>query len=359
MTKYKSGLDNRALRVLLAGAMLWTLSFAGGASAQSIGTIDAGTMIAVRTNEAINASNSDGRVFSGTVDQDVVNSGGNVAIPRGANVEMLVKTIAKNQFALDLDSVTVNGRRYGVQTQDSVVSSQADGLGANKRTGKFVGGGAVIGAIVGAIAGGGKGAAIGGGIGAAAGAGTQVLTRGKSVNVPAESLVTFRLEQPLQTGTAEGGFNRNGQHYHPGYKTNSGNSAAYQDGLLDGRSDSDRNLSRNGRSTRWTNGQQLRDYQAGYSSGYGGVSSSVQQGNGNVRIGSDHNISWQGPANAQVYVQVDNNPQQLFAGGASGTQLAPWMSSGHLYLFVLQDANGYEIARDQSDLRQKRTYRSR
>src|SRR6201982_3944698 len=139
-------------------------------------------------------------------------------IPKGANVEMLVKTIAKNQFALDLDSVTVNGRRYGVQTQDSVVSSQADGLGANKRTVKFVGGGAVIGAIVGAITGGGKGAAIGGGIGAAAGAGSQVLTRGKSVNVPAESLVTFRLEQPLQTGTAEGGFNRNGQHYHPGYK---------------------------------------------------------------------------------------------------------------------------------------------
>ena len=56
---------------------------------------------------------------------------------------------------------------------------------------------------------------------------------------------------------------------------------------------------------------------------------------------------------------LDNDPRQLFAAGASGTQLAPWMSSGHLYLFVLQDANGYEIARDQSDLRQKRTYRSR
>jgi hypothetical protein len=359
MTRCKSGLGKRALRGVLAGAVLWTLSFAGGASAQSIGTIDAGTMIAVRTNEAINASNSDGRVFSGTVDQDVVNSGGNVAIPRGANVEMLVKPIAKNQFALDLDSVTVNGRRYSVQTQDSEVSSKADGLGANKRTGKYVGGGAAIGAIVGAIAGGGKGAAIGGGIGAAAGAGTQVLTRGKSVNVPAESLVTFRLEQPLQTGPADAGFSRNGQRYRPGYKTNSGNSAAYQDGLMDGRSDSDRNVSRNGRSTRWTSGQQLRDYQAGYSSGYGGGSSSVQQGNGSIRIGSDNNISWQGPANAQVHVQVDNNPRQLFAGGASGTQLAPWMMAGHLYLFVLQDANGNEIARDQSDLRQKRTYRSR
>src|SRR5207302_9509330 len=115
------------------------------------------------------------RVFSDGVDQDVVNSGGNVGIPRGANVEMLVKNTAKNQVALDLDSVTVNGQRYSIQTQDSVINpQQADGLGANKPTGKYVGGGAVVGAIIGAIAGGGKGAAIGGGIGAAAGAGTQV-----------------------------------------------------------------------------------------------------------------------------------------------------------------------------------------
>jgi hypothetical protein len=185
------------------------------------------------------------------------------------------------------------------------------------------------------------------------------LTRGKSVNVPAESLVTFRLEQSLQTGASDGGFSRNGQHYHPGYNTNSGNSAAYQDGLMDGRSDSDRNLNRNGRSNRWTSGQQLRDYQAGYSSGYDGAFSSDQQGNASVRIGSDQNIRWQGPANAQVWVQVDNNPRQLFAGAASGTQLAPWIKAGHLYLFVLQDANGYEIARDQSDLRQRRSYRPR
>jgi len=105
------------------------------------------------------------------------------------------------------------------------------------------------------------------------------------------------LEQPLQTGVGDSGFSRNGQHYHPGYSTDSGNSAAYQDGLQAGRSDSDRNLNRNARSNRWTSGQQLRDYQAGYSSGYDGASR-VQQGNGSVRIGSDHNISWLGPATA-------------------------------------------------------------
>src|ERR1051326_4295287 len=135
MTNCKSGFGYGACSVLLAGAMLWTLSFGTSVSAQSVGTIEAGTTITVRTNESINAGNSDGRVFSGVVDQDVVNNRDNVAIPRGANVELLVKRIAKNQIALDLDSVTVNGQRYGIQSQDSVVNSQqSDGLGANSRT---------------------------------------------------------------------------------------------------------------------------------------------------------------------------------------------------------------------------------
>src|SRR5688572_25473975 len=102
MTNCKSGLGYRALRGSLAGAMLWTLSFASGASAQSVGTIDAGTTINVRTNEEIKASNSDGRVFSGEVDQDVFNRAGNIAIPRGAIVELVVRNISKDQVALDL-----------------------------------------------------------------------------------------------------------------------------------------------------------------------------------------------------------------------------------------------------------------
>jgi hypothetical protein len=70
-------------------------------------------------------------------------------------------------------------------------------VGANRRTAEMVGGGAVLGTLLGAIAGGGKGAAIGAAAGAAAGAGVQVLTRGKTVRVPAESVLTFRLDQPV------------------------------------------------------------------------------------------------------------------------------------------------------------------
>jgi hypothetical protein len=91
--------------------------------------------------------------------------------------------------------VTVNGQRYLLTTQEK--SSAPGGLGANKRTGKYVGGGAAIGAVLGAIFGGGKGAAIGALAGGAAGAGTQVYT-GRKKQLPAESELSFKLAQDLQ-----------------------------------------------------------------------------------------------------------------------------------------------------------------
>jgi hypothetical protein len=194
--------------------LLGFLALATLAAAQ-VRTIDTGTSISVRTNEAINVKNSDGRVFTGVVDQDVTDSSGAVAIPRGSNAELIVKQISNKELTLDLESVTVNGQRYAVTADARQMSSGArDGIGKNNRTGEFVGGGAALGAIIGAIAGGGKGAAIGAAAGAGAGAGTQILTRGKAVKLPPESLVTFRLQQPIAMGTVDRGFTRNGRHYH-------------------------------------------------------------------------------------------------------------------------------------------------
>ncbi len=207
----------------LALAVLCTLCLTINGNAQGnyrSGTIDAGTTITVRTNESIDAKDSDGRVFSSVVEQDVLDRNGNIAIPRGSDAELIVKKTSDKELVLDLDSITVNGQRYSIQgeTQTNAASSQRkEGIGANKRTGRYVGGGAAIGAIIGAIAGGGKGAAIGAGAGAAAGAGAQVLTRGGTVKVPAESLLTFRLAQPLRAGIADNGYTNHGRHYHRGY----------------------------------------------------------------------------------------------------------------------------------------------
>ena len=184
-------------------------------------SIPAGTQIRVRTTQTIDAHDrADGRVYTGTVDRDVVAQNGTLMIPRGSNAELIVNNAGNNNLSVDLESITVNGRRYMVSAE-AYDKSRGSGLGKNKRTGEFVGGGAALGAVIGAIAGGGKGAAIGAAAGGGAGVGTQVLTRGKDVRVPAESVLTFRLDQPFQLGSGnygrDNGYDRDGNHYHDDY----------------------------------------------------------------------------------------------------------------------------------------------
>jgi len=362
---------NRFLPAVLIAAVVLMLSLANSAGAQRpsrdsgpTATIAAGTTLTVRTNERIHTGDSDGRVFTGTVEKSVMNRGGDVAIPKGSPVELVVKRISDDDVALDLDSVMINGRRYGIDTEENVIGSERrEGIGTNERTGKYVGGGALLGAIIGGITGGGKGAAIGAGAGAAAGAGAQVLTRGRSIEVPSESLLTFRLQRPLRAPVSESGFYRDGQHYHPGYANDSG-SIAYQEGLQAGRLDAARNLPRNPNSNRWNSGAPRLDYESGYNRGYEGdqkgdyqsSSDRYKQPNNNrgtVHVGRDNNVTWQAPAEARLYVQVDNQRPQLFAESQSGSQAASWISTGHLYVFTLRDLNGNEIARDQLDLRRR------
>lgn len=186
-------------------------------SAQPRETLPPGTNITVRTNSSIDMrGSSDGRIYTATIDQDVLDRDGRVVIPRGSNTELIVRNVARNDMVLDMDSIEVNGRRYVVSTEDQVYDSdRKDGVGKNSRTGKFVGAGAIAGAIIGAIAGGGKGAAIGALAGGGAGAGAQVATRGRNVRVPSESLLTFRLDRPLTVSTdADRGYDRGGRHYH-------------------------------------------------------------------------------------------------------------------------------------------------
>jgi len=342
------------LLVLLTASLFCLLPFSDMAGAQSGGTLATGTTIPVRTNEEINVTKTDGRVFTGAVDEDVKDTRGQVALPRGTPVELMVKNVSETEYALDLESVTVLGRRMGVQTDTAAVAPEKEeGIGANSRTGRYVGGGAAIGAIIGAITGGKKGAAIGGAVGAAGGAGTQILTRGKAVKVPSESLVTFRLQRALRTGVADNGFSRNGSHYHPGYGTEAGNTAAYDAGLRAGRVDRQRNRAFNSRSTSW-NGADLNDYQDGYERGFDESLPRTSQGMADIRIGADHYITWKAPAASQVFVQVDDGTKRLFSADASGSQPAPWISSGHKYVFLIEDPNGKEIARDERDLRQRR-----
>lgn len=169
--------------------------------AQRSASIPSGTEIAVRTDTAIKAdadTTNGTRMYSGTVSDDVLGDQGNVLIPKGSPAQLAAMKDSASNLTLDLRSITVHGRRYTVEAGDvAAPGTKNGGIGKNKRTGEYVGGGAVAGTIIGAIAGGGKGAAIGALAGGAAGAGAQVMTRGKKINVPAETNLRFRLEQSL------------------------------------------------------------------------------------------------------------------------------------------------------------------
>jgi YMGG-like Gly-zipper len=179
------------------------------ASAPAITTksyrVPAGKEISVRTNETIDSSRAaEGQTFGAEITRNVLDRHGNVVIPRGADARIVVKSASRgghfhgaSDLVLDLSSVSIAGRRYRVNSA-AVVERGKDGIGANKRTAKFAGSGAVVGAIIGAIAGGGKGAAIGAGAGAGAGTVGEIATKGASVKVPVESVLTFRLESPLE-----------------------------------------------------------------------------------------------------------------------------------------------------------------
>jgi hypothetical protein len=161
--------------------------------------LPAGTELAILTNERIDSRDVvEGQTFSAQVNEDVRNSDGSIAIPRGSDASLITRRVEGNgDLTLDVQSIVVGGRRYRVNTADQELENHRDGVGANKRTGQFMGGGAVLGAVIGAIAGGGRGAAIGAVAGAGAGAGAEIITQGKEVHVPAESVLRFRLDRPL------------------------------------------------------------------------------------------------------------------------------------------------------------------
>jgi len=166
--------------------------------------VPAGADLPVRTEETIDSAVAvEGQTYAAEIASDVRDRDGAVVIPRGANARIVILSASGGgkfhgaaDLVMDLASVSVGGRQYRLDTVD-LAEKGHDNVGINKRTGKIVGGGAAIGAIIGAIAGGGHGAAMGAGAGAGAGAVGEVLTKGGSIKVPAETVLKFRLERAL------------------------------------------------------------------------------------------------------------------------------------------------------------------
>ena len=181
---------------------------AGGSASQppairvtgSPNTIPAGTRLDVRTDEPISSAQGEGKTYNAQIETDVVGPDGKVLLPRDSPVELIVLEAKQKSgvrgagLQLGMRSVTVNGQSYLVISEEL---GRTTGLGRNRGTAGKTAGGAALGSIIGAVAGGGGGAVIGGLAGAAAGALAQVLTAGKEVKIPAETVLQFRLDEPV------------------------------------------------------------------------------------------------------------------------------------------------------------------
>jgi hypothetical protein len=170
-------------------------SYAGGDV-----TVPAGQSILVRMIDGVDsAKNHVGDVFHASLETDL-NLNGTLVARKGTDVYGRLASSdkggtfsGKSELQLELTRLVIDGRDYPVVSSDYNVQGKSQG----SSTAKKVGGGAAAGAIIGAIAGGGKGAAIGAAAGGGAGAGVQILTKGDKVKVPSETLLEFRLQQPL------------------------------------------------------------------------------------------------------------------------------------------------------------------
>ena len=160
-----------------------------------------GTVLEARIDEALStARNREGDKFQATL-ENPVEIGGREAVPRGARLRGHVTTSRSSGrlegravIGITLDSVEYRGRSVPITTSLDTKSSEAH----KKRNIEMVGGGAGLGALVGALAGGGKGAAIGAAAGAGAGTGAAAATGKLEVEIPAETIFTFKVRSPVE-----------------------------------------------------------------------------------------------------------------------------------------------------------------
>ena len=187
-----------------------TVTRTPGAAETPLGTIAAGTSIALTSNSRIcTNTNHVGETVTATVANSVMGSNG-ATIPAGAKASLEITQLKRSENINDkiemsfrVTSISFGGHTYPVTA--SVSSAQVDRV-KNQPTSKDVqkvGTGAAVGAVVGQILGHStKSTIIGGAVGAAAGAGAAATTANYEGCVPNGGNITIALQDPIQVHTS-------------------------------------------------------------------------------------------------------------------------------------------------------------
>ncbi len=163
--------------------------------------IAAGTNLAIRINQHISVKTSHaGDRFDGEVVEPVVGRNDQIVIPKGTPVSGIIDASHRRGhfkgssiLELRLTTLSLNGTRYPLETSDLTRTKKGKG----KRSAAFIGGGTGLGMLVGGVATGGVGLVVGGLAGAGAGTAIGGLTGNRDIEIPAESIVHFKLADDL------------------------------------------------------------------------------------------------------------------------------------------------------------------
>jgi hypothetical protein len=164
-------------------------------------TVPSGTQVRVALIDAVGTEKSSpGDEFTASLIEPIV-IGGKTIVAKGTRVHGRVIDVedsgrvkGRATISLTLTSITPGGKNISIDTDPFVAVAEA----TKKRDAAVIGGGAGVGAAIGAIAGGKKGAGIGALVGGGAGTGTVLATKGKELNYPPESRLTFTLSNPFE-----------------------------------------------------------------------------------------------------------------------------------------------------------------
>jgi len=164
-------------------------------------SIPAGTTLTVRIDQHISVKTSHaGDTFSGEVVNPVLADNNSVLVPKGAQVGGVVDVAhrrghfqGRSLLELRLTSLTLDGRQYSLTTRDLARTKKGKG----KRSAAFIAGGSGLGMLVGGVASGGVGLLVGGLVGGGVGTAAAGLTGNRDIEIPAESIVSFKLASDL------------------------------------------------------------------------------------------------------------------------------------------------------------------
>ena len=170
-------------------------------------SIPAGTTLTIRIDQRISVKASRaGDTFTGEFVDPVLAGDNSVLVPKGALVGGVVDVShrrghfrGRSLLELRLTSLTMNGTQYPLTTRDLARSKRGKG----RRSTGLIAGGSGLGMLVGGMATGGVGLVVGGLVGGGAGTAVAGLTGNRDIEIPAESIVIFKLADDLVVQPAQ------------------------------------------------------------------------------------------------------------------------------------------------------------